>query len=174
MKRILAIAAALALLSAGVSAKDKNILVQTDKFTGKTTVIMKEMSLGQGFTNNAHPNDLVGIYLSAFSAPGPNPTALVIKAYAANWQFLGGADVRLLIDGERIDLGHFARMKGTVEGGIVTDTIASPVDRAVFEKIGTAKSVEMQIGPYETKLNAKGIERVRAFVAALPVAAASR
>jgi hypothetical protein len=137
---------------------------------------MKEVSLGQAFTNNAHPNDLVGIYLSAFSTPGPNPTALVITAYASNWQFLGGADVRLLIDGEHIDLGHFARMKGTVDGGVVTDTIAAPVDRSVFEKIAAAKSVEMQFGIYETKLKDKCIARIHAFVAALPIdsAAASR
>jgi hypothetical protein len=164
----------LALLAVGAPAKEKDIVVQTDKFTGKTTVIMKEISLGQAFTNNAHPNDLVGIYLAAFSTPGPNPTSLVIKAYASNWQFLGGADVHLLIDGDRIDLGHFARMRGTVEGGVVTDTIAAPVDRSVFEKIATAKSVEMQFGTYETKLKDKCITRIHAFVAALPAVAASR
>jgi hypothetical protein len=159
-------------LAAVAAGNDKNIVVQVDKFTGKTMVSMKEISLGQGFTNSAHPNDLVGIYLSAFFSPGPNPTALVITCYSSNWQFLGGADVRLLVDGERIDLGHFAKMKGNVDRGVVTDTIAGPVSRSVFEKIAGAKIVEMQFGTYETKLKDKCLDRVRAFVAALPVESA--
>jgi hypothetical protein len=163
MKRIFGIAILLAFFAAGVSAKDKNIVVQFDKFTGKTTVTMKQITIGTfglGFTN---------LSLSACSLNDqPKPAALIIYSYSQSWQFLDGADVYLLVDGERINLGHFASVKGTIEsGGWLNETIAAPVDHSVLDKISAATRVEMKIGSYNTKLNAKGIERVRAFVGAL-------
>lgn len=173
MKRTLIVLAALALLAAGLSAKEKDIVVTTDKFTGKTAVFMKQMSIGT-FSDKTHLMGTVNLYLSACSLHDqPKPTALVIYSYSTNWQFLNGADVYLLADGERIDLGHFVSTKGTADrvgyGVSLNETIAAPVDRSVFDKIAGAKTIEMKIGPYETKLNVKGIERIRAFVAALPV-----
>lgn len=165
MKRILAVAAILALLAAGASANDKNIVVQTDKFTGKTTVTMKPMNIASfqlGFVN---------LSLSACSLNDqPKPAALIIYSYSGSWQFLDGADVYLLADGERVDLGHFVSTKGTIDTSAwLSETIAAPVDRSVLGKIASAKKVELKIGRYEAKLNAKAIERIRAFAAALPV-----
>lgn len=172
MKRTLVLAAMLTVLATGASAKDKDIVVQTDKFTGITTVMMKQMSVGT-FGDKTHSLGLVNLYLAACSLHNqPKPTALVIYSYSDNWQFLGGADVYLLVDGERIDLGHFVSTKGNADvignGVSLSETIAAPVDRSVFEKIAGATSVELKIGPYETKLNGKGIDRIRSFVAALP------
>ena len=168
MKRILGVAVMLAIIAVGSSARDKNVTVQTDKFTGETSVTMREIGIGT-FTDRSHLGQNVDLSLAATSlSKQPTPRVLmVIFSYSANWQFLGGADVRLLVDGERIDLGHFAKMKGNIDGRIVTDTVAAPVDLSIFEKIASAKNVEMQIGTYETKLKDKGIERVRAFVAAV-------
>jgi hypothetical protein len=173
MKAVVTGLCVFALLAAGASGNDKNIVVQVDRFTGETTVIMKEIGIGT-FTDRSHLGQNVELALAATSlSKQPTPRALmVIYSYSANWQFLAGADVHLLVDGERIDLGHFAKMKGNVDGRIVTDTIAAPVGRSVFEKIAGAKSVEMQIGTYETKLKDKAVDRVRAFVAALPVESA--
>jgi hypothetical protein len=169
MKRLLAVAA-LALFTVGASANDKNIMVQTDKFTGKTTVTMKPMSIGSfqlGFVN---------LSLSACSLNDqPKPAALIIYSYSGSWQFLDGADVYLLADGERIDLGHFISTKGTIDTSAwLSETIAAPVDHSVLEKVAAAKKVELKIGRYETKLNGKAIERIRAFLAALPADSASR
>jgi hypothetical protein len=81
------------------------------------------------------------------------------------------------VDGERIALGHFASTKGNADavgyGVVLSETIAAPVDQSVFEKIAVAKTVEMKIGPYVVKLNAKGIDHFRSFVAALPAKIAS-
>jgi hypothetical protein len=173
MKRFLTIAAVLALLAVGASAKDKNIVVKTDRFTGKTEVMMKEMGVGT-FTDKTHWGQNVDLTVGAIFSPGPKPLLLMFCSYSKNWQFLGGADVYLLVDGERIDLGHFSAMKGTVDAFIsvvVSEAITSNVDRSTIEKISAAKNVEIKIGTYETKLNNKGIERFRAFVAALPVEA---
>lgn len=154
------------------SAKDKNVLVQTDKFTGKTKVIMKQMGIGT-FADKQQAIGIVDLYLAAIEVQGEaKPDALVIYSFASHWQFLDGADVYLLVDGERIDLGHFVSAKGDVTASfgtvVLSETIAADVDRAVLDKIATAHVVEMKIGAYETKLNDKGIERIRAFVAALP------
>jgi hypothetical protein len=174
MNRLLSLLIACVFLSAGVSAKEKDIVVTTDKFTGKSTVTMKQMSIGT-FSDKTHFSGLVNLYLAACTLDKqPKPTALVIYSYATNWQFLGGADVYLLIDGEKIDLGHFASVRGNADvvgnGVSLSETIAAPVDRSIFEKIASAKIVEMKIGPYVTKLSSKGIERVGAFLSALPSA----
>jgi hypothetical protein len=159
-------------LAVGAAATDKNVIVKTDKFTGKSTVIMKEISIGT-FSDKTHLSGLVNLYLAACSlSDQPKPTALIIYSHSTNWQFLDGADVYLLVDGERIELGHFVSTKGTVDAVgssvLLNETIAAPIDRSVFDKIGVSKSVEIKIGTYETKLNTKGIERFREFAAALP------
>lgn len=154
------------------SAKDKNVTIETDRFTGQTTVIMKQMSIGTS-ADKQHLLGIVNLYLSALTLRDqPKPTALVIYSTASQWQFLDGADVYVLADGVRMALGHFVSTKGDVSafGGVVvlSETIAAPVDRSVIDKMAAAHVVEIKIGPYETKLNDRGIERLRAFVAAIP------
>jgi hypothetical protein len=180
MKRILTITAALALLAAGASAQDKNIVKQTDKFTGKTTVSMKMFGVGplfgfQDATQSSISGASVILALGAITGDSGKP-GLLIYVTASHWQFLGGTDVHVLADGQPIDLGHFVALKSHVEsvGSVTTNEIVvRSVDRSVLDRMANAKDLQMKVGPYEFKINPKNVERLKEFSAALPAVAKS-
>src|SRR5712664_2065942 len=116
MKRILTIIGLLALLAAGAPAQVK----KTDRFTGFTRMEMKPFDIGpsRGFPDASHSDGHA--ILTLCLASGGGKIMFAVESTANHWQFLEGADVRVLADDQRIDLGHFARFKALMNtaGGV--------------------------------------------------------
>lgn len=161
MRKTIQVLAVCMFLATSAIAQSGDVSVKADKFTGKTTVALKKsITLTEtGFTN---------LYLG-LSSDDPSGAVVYIYSWSNGWRFLQGADVYVLADGERIDLGHFKSIRADVRyGSTVDETIAGVVDRDVIRRIAQAKDLEMKIGPTAVKLKDKKIEHIRAFAAALP------
>ncbi len=174
MRRILSIVTLFGFLAVGALANDKDVLVKTDRFTGKTTILMKAIPIGPlfGFEDRQRVCDkAVHFSISlAHEANSSKDPYLVVFVTAGDWQFLKGADVHLLVDGEPVDLGHFASIDSHVETVAVVltyETIGGPITRAIVGRMANAKDLQMKVGAYEIRLNAKNIEHLKAFSKAL-------
>lgn len=150
----------------------KDVTVKTDRFTGFTKTEMEPIPIGplHGFPDASHTDGYAVLDLSL--ASGGGKILLVIESTAKHRQFPEGADVHALADGQRIDLGHLRLHRAVTDTAprfVINETIGAPIDRSALAKIAAARNVEIRIGSYEATLTVKDIERVRAFVAALPV-----
>jgi hypothetical protein len=130
---------------------------------------MKAIPIGpvHGFPDASHTDGFAVMDLSLASADGK--ILLIIESTANHRQFAQGADVHVLADGQRIDLGHLFLHRATTDTSprfTVSETIGGLVDRSALVKIAFAKTVELRIGPYETALTAKDLERLKSFTTA--------
>jgi hypothetical protein len=178
MGKVLAVLA-LAFLAGSASAQtmSKDVTVKTDRFTGFTKMEMKPFDIGpyHGFPDASHTDGHA--ILTLFLTSGGGQIMFTVESTANHWQFLEGADVRVLADGQRIDLGHFSPRKGVMDtaGGVTMDEkIFAIVERDKLRQIANAKEVEVRVGPYPSKLTANNIKCLKEFSDALPVAAASK
>lgn len=174
MQRILSIVGLLAFLAVGAFARDNGIIVNTDRFTGKTSIVMKAIPIGPmfGFQDRQRISDkAVHFSLSlAHEANSSKDPYLAVFVTAGDWQFLKGVDVHLLVDGEPVDLGRFVSIDSHVEtvGIVLTcETIGGPVSYAILDRMANAKDLQMKVGVYEIRLSAKNIEHLKAFSDAL-------
>jgi hypothetical protein len=170
---------ALAFLAGSASAqtKSKDVTVKTDRFTGFTKMEMKTFGIGpdHGFPDASHSDGHAVMDLGL--TDGDGKTMFWVGSTANHWQFLEGADVRVLADGERIDLGHFRRYKAVMDtaGGVtVSEEIGGIVERDKLRQMANAKQVEIRVGPYPCKLTADNIKRLKEFSDALPTATAGK
>ena len=76
------------------------------------------------------------------------------------WDFLRNRDLYLIIDGERVSFsdGHH---DGKVGGGGISERLLFEIPRDTFTKIATAKSVELRVGSYQTKLKDEHLQAFR-------------
>lgn len=165
--RTLALVAALSFFAGAALANDKDITVKTDKFTGKTTVLMNRVEI-----KSAPFGCCPLIYLQAMEQDGQ--ISFVFISTSLEWEFLHGADVHVLADGKQIDLGHFARGDGEVGTSFVTEYLAAKVDRAALEQMANASDLEIEIGQYQCKVKAKNARRLKAFADATRQVTASK
>jgi hypothetical protein len=162
MKTITTLVLLLALAGA-VGANEKDVLVKTDKFTGRTTVMMKPITLG-AFIDDL---SIVSLGLAAETAPDGR-VILVIECDASRWQFLQGADVYALADGQRIDLGHFVPQQGTVSATAHTsEAITGYVELPALAQMANAKDLQLKVGRYECHVKPKNGRHLKEFSDAL-------
>ena len=168
-------------LAAGAPVKDKDVVVKTDKFTGKTTVIMKPFGITPflGYRDASQASTIgVQLRLAAFAnAEDGGDVSLIVYISAAHWQFLNGTDVHVLADGQPIDLGKFVATTGHVEadGVVMTqEAIVGRVDRATLNRLARSSTLELEVGLYQCKVNAKNIKRLKDFGDTLVAVVASK
>jgi hypothetical protein len=167
----------LGVFAVGASAQSKDVTVTTDRFTGFTKMEMKPFDIGpdRGFPDASHTDGHA--ILTLFVTSGGGQIMFTVESTANHWQFLEGADVRVLADGQRIDLGHFIPRKGVMNtaGGVTVDEkIFAIVERDKLRQMATAKEVEIRIGPYPCKLTSENIKRLKEFSDAFVGAATSK
>lgn len=168
--RTLALVAALLFATVAV-AKEKHVVVTTDKFTGKTTVMMNTF----GIENHSRILGAPALYLAAWEKEGS--IVLMIRSSASDWQFLHGADVHVLADGTPIDLGHFQKGDGkinTILGVSVEEVVAGEVDRAVFERMAASRDLQIEVGLFPCTVKTKDIVRLKEFADATRQISASK
>jgi hypothetical protein len=138
----------------------RNLVVTTDRFTGETSVSLRQFHILNTKDEGSQVQiDLAAIYLSG---------KIVILAFssAERVQFSGGADVFALADGERIKLGHFQSGQTVRTGGNyvkVEEIVTGEVGRPVFEKMATAKSLELRIGRWECHVEPADVHKLKEF-----------
>ena len=94
-------------------------------------------------------------------APGASGTALVIISDAGNWRFLRSRDVDLILDGsERMHLGEASH-----DGDVyvitrvrVQERLVVPVTLEQLRRLGSASTVQMQVGGVQVALRPPSIE----------------
>lgn len=156
-------------LSSFVSfASANDVTVQKDKFTGETTISLKAMGVGTAWDTD---RKMIQLLIAASHSSKDGKIMLAVVAYASSYQFLNGTDVLALVDGERIDLGHFAPGQATISTSPVVMTseiVAGYVDRAMLAKLANAKTLEIKVGSFEIKLAAKHVKKLKEFASAIP------
>jgi hypothetical protein len=162
MKRILTSLLFAAVVSA--QTPPRNLVVITDRFTGETSVSLRQFHI----LNVKDQGSRIQIDLAAIYSSGK----LVILALstAEQVQFRGGADVFALADGERIKLGHFQSGQTVRTGGNyvqIEEIVAGDVGRPLFEKMATAKRLELRIGRWECRVDPADVQKLKEFSAAL-------
>lgn len=79
-----------------------------------------------------------------------------------DWTFLEDHDLSLILDGgDRIHLEGMRR--GSVGGGVISETVLVPVPDADLERMTRATRIEGRIGPVEFTLDSTGISGLRAL-----------
>lgn len=147
-----------------------DLVTSTDRFTGFTKTEMKAIQIGpeHGFPDATHDSGHAVLDLSF--ASGQGAILIVIGSTADHRQFVKGADVHVLADGQRIDLGHLSPHTSTIETAktyVVNEMIGGPIERADLNEIAAAKVVELRIGSYEAALHPGDIERIRDFATSI-------
>jgi hypothetical protein len=182
MRRILSIVGAFLFLATGAFAQDKIIELQgkpgqfawitvvTDRYTGETAMVMNTFEIGpeRGLQDvQEHSKNAFGVVFSLMAeARGSEDPLLEIMVISLHWQFPLGADVRVLADGQVIDLGHFVPVNKR-SGTLTIENVGGPVSRTVLDRMANAKNVQLKVGVYEIGLNAKNIQHLKAFSDAL-------
>lgn len=154
------------LLALAGAAAAQDVVVKTDKFTGRTAIVMRPIMLGV-FEDGL---SLVTLGL-AVDAPTSSDSRiiLVIQCDASGWQFLQGADVYALADGARIDLGHFVPQQGVVStSAYTTESISAYVELGALAQMANAKDLQLKVGRYECHVKPKNARHLKEFIAALP------
>jgi len=158
------------LFAAAVSAQTppRNLIVITDRFTGETSVSLRQFHI----LNTRDQGSPVQIDLAAIYASGK--IVILALSTAERLQFSGGADVFALADGERIKLGHFQSGQTVRTGGNyvkVEEIVAGDVGRPIFQKMATAKSLELRIGRWECRVDPADVQKLKEFSTALSAVA---
>lgn len=101
----------------------------------------------------------------------PNTFSLMAFFYTSSpsWRFLRSANtVDFILNGsERLHLGT-AEHDGEVKSGYVTETMVVSVSHETLERIAGAESVVGQLRNIQFELTPHHLERMRAFLAAIP------
>jgi hypothetical protein len=148
--------------------------VRYDEFRDWTTVRVGPFNIG-GTDEYFMSGTIIWLY-GAFRFSGQriqNPAGQFFPFYitlgyrSQNWMFLNSRDVYALVDGERFELGEILR-SSNVDDGSVSETVAIPMDAAMFAKIANGKTVEMKFGEREMTLKD---EHLKAFRNLLELAA---
>jgi len=129
------------------------------------------------FSDKTQSSGTVELSLYASTSDDDGKIILMVRSIADHWQFLEGADVHVLADGRRIDLGHFRAAGGHVETDIGVSTIedvASYVERSALGQMASAKDLEIEVGLYACRVNSKNIQRLKEFTMAIPAAMATK
>jgi hypothetical protein len=156
------------LLVSSAFAHSKDVVVTTDKFTGETTILLRMFHVGAA-TDQSY--NLVHLSMGASYSMKGGEIILMVFSEAGQYQLLGGADVRALVDGERINLGHFQPSAATSLGsGQISEMVGGYLDRATMNKLANAKDVQLRVGAWEIELKGKQIEKLKEFAEAIPVA----
>jgi hypothetical protein len=151
-------------LATSTLAQQKDVLKTYDKFTGVTTVSLKKpISLLKNLTTH--------LQLVVSSLSQKDLVAMAFVCTSPDDKFRGGADVFVIADGERIQLGHFRLTNWELgEGGPIvfrTETVAGAVDRQIFERIAKSNYVEIKVGELEAKLKDDRLKHLRSLAAEL-------
>lgn len=164
------IAISLLLLSAVIPAfarkHQSDVTVTTDRFTNETTVQGKLFQLGS-FRGGGYNN---GTFYFDMSATFPNNQGYFIGLVidANEWQYVrgGGLTVHFIADGQHFDA--FFKEGSTrvpvTAAGVSTQEILTtfpPISAEQFGKMANAQDLEIEIGPYAFKFNARGIQHFK-------------
>jgi hypothetical protein len=138
-----------------------------DKFKDETTVLVEVKVKDNGKPRNKLDNLKL---ITAFSYDGQtlknDIDSFVVEFSQGNqsWRFLRSHGLIMIVDGEREDFG-----KGDHEGEVMTRGVFERVtflfSRKIFEKMVNAKTVELQLGPYEGFIDADNLAKLKAFYA---------
>lgn len=145
--------------SAFGQAKPEKIDVTYDRFKDRTTVETDYMRVA-GSDWNSNPLEIA----ARFTYPGKTvskPQYVILFFYSATktWRFKTAPTLIALVDGESLDLGRAT----LTDQDIHTDTysvsvreyLAAVIPFDTFLKIKNARTVEMQLGTTEFRLNEK-------------------
>lgn len=141
--------------------KPKDLSVTYDKFKNLTRVEVK----GVVFGGKENRSGMYSIGVRAyFDATGQSLDAdaesfsIVFESFHSEWIWLHDSGLIMLIDGERVDFGS-GKQGGDVRRGGVDEWVWFTVNRAAFERIVKANSVELQLGSFSGSITNRTLAR---------------
>ena len=155
--------------------KSDVVVVSSDKFTGVTSVELKKQILVI-FPKNA---GVMGVTLVSMISAGTADHAIVVTTHTARWQFLGGVDGIVLVDGRRIPV-HFQEATSWVgdnsqigfwagiafssaNGYVCNEALKGSISKQDLDAIANGADVEMEIGAAQFRILSKGLDWFKEF-----------
>jgi hypothetical protein len=86
--------------------------------------------------------------------------ALLFRSRSKEWQFLKNHEMYMLIDGDRVSLGE-AEYDGDIERSGVSEFMGYLIPRDLFERLSSARQVELKIGRWEVALKDEHLQAFR-------------
>jgi hypothetical protein len=143
--------------------KSNNYIINYDKFKDITTVQGKETLAKGGLLGSSLSRDnfycLSGFVFSGqkFNEPPKTFFLSIVDKINVSPLFNNDSNLILLADNERFIIGEGKRETDSL-GNSSTKMLHYKIDREVFEKIASSKSIELQIGNGEAKFKSEVIE----------------
>lgn len=168
------IVAALVLIAftagASFAGKDKDVVVKTDKFTGKTSVIMTPVEL---------KSPALGCFpcLNLMATEQDGHIQFIVISNNPDWLFLNGADVHVLADGKPLDLGHFVpadRRINTIVMVTTSEYLTAEVQSSALAAMANAGELEIEVGSFQCKVKPKNARKLKEFSDSIAAVSASK
>ncbi len=142
----------------------KKFTQEYDKFRDVTYWHVGSFSLSEGMSSALNGEN---VWMSAaFAYPGTalstpvEKIGLIFTTSTKEWLFLNSRELFMIVDGERMSFGEGNRSSSIGHGGVF-ETLAFLIDSESFKKIGSAKKVEILVGPRQYKLKDEHLEAFR-------------
>ena len=146
---------------------DYPIETKYDRFDNKTSIILKYTRV-QGETRDSLDMALLTAYEGEKLTAPIKDVALSIASTSSDWRYLRGSrTLRVIADGERINLGEMERRNSTVGRGYVMEFMGVFISSDTLRKIANSKKVEMQLGSIEFELSKEMLGYMKDFAALL-------
>lgn len=97
----------------------------------------------------------------------PDSVIFGFNSRSERWRFLKFHDIKLLLDGELMDLGE-ARHSGDTVGSGVSENVTVHLTVKDLSRLLNAKKIEVQLGIEEFELKDEHLEAMRDFASRLP------
>lgn len=144
----------------------KRYSVDYDRFSDKLFVRYRTATLKE---QNSFARIKFGVSLVSFGKEMKDPAIwFVFFSDAVEWAFLRDNDLTIIADGERMVFGkgkHDGEVSSSRRFVRVSETVQHRIEPEQLKLIANAKSVEMRLGRFETKLDVETLEMLRNMTA---------
>ena len=165
---MLVIPAGIMAQSPSPSAPAPKVFTEYDRFTDKTTVGVSVML--ENYTveiPSAKMQEFI-LMAAAFTHPGqrrslrPTTIRLAFQSQARAWRFSEGAELRGIIDGERINFGQMNYSRQDLGAGRV-EILRLDIPVATFLKLARSQTAELRIGNKELRVGPQHLATLAAL-----------
>lgn len=145
----------------------KDVMMVYDKFKDLTTVKSKQF-VSKALKTSHTKSSSIGV-IGAFQFPGEAMTGeadyiwLYFDTSNYDWTYLDNHNLIVIADNIRVDVGDGIREApvGSAGIGLVSEKLSYKLTRSDYAKIVNARTVEIQLGPFEGTIEKSGIAKLR-------------
>lgn len=142
---------------------DYPVKVEYDRFADRTDIYLN-YTLVQGEARDGLELSALAVHSGNKMAAPINTIMLSVASFSKDWRYLESSrTLRVIADGERLNLGEMDRRSSVVKRGFVVEFLAVIIPKETFLKIANSEKVEMQLGRIEFELKPEMLGYMKDF-----------